>query len=189
MVLKRKRSASELLSSPSSVSSFNSPPHGAAIRNPFATMDMTPIHLHSRTLKRFRDSRPSENEVHRKFYSWSPTRPFLNNHSHVLVERTLNMLYSAQHQPEQHDDTLLSLEEPRQTAQPEANQQSLHRFWNISSMPTPSPASMHPVTNPSSRDSGAGNSSGNGDEMDVDSMQCTGRQGVLNWPTLGVSIC
>ncbi|KAH7001353.1 hypothetical protein EDB80DRAFT_879448 [Ilyonectria destructans] len=169
MVLKRKRSASELLSSPSSVSSFNSPPHGAAIRNPFATMDMTPIHLHSRTLKRFRDSRPSENEVH---------------------QRTLNMLYSAQHQPEQHDDTLLSPEEPRQTAQPEANQQSLHRFWNISSMPTPSTHPVgQPVTSPSSCDNGVGISSGNGDEMDVDSLQCTGRQGVLNWPTVGVSVC
>ncbi|KAF7548469.1 hypothetical protein G7Z17_g7036 [Cylindrodendrum hubeiense] len=169
MVLKRKRSASELLSSPSSVSSFNSPPHGAAIRNPFATMDMTPIHLHSRTLKRFRNSRPTENEVHK---------------------RTLNMLYSAQHQTQLDDESLPAQEEPQQTCQPEANQQSLHRFWNISSMPASSPAPTlveQPATGTSNCDeSGPGISVGNGDEMDVDSMPCANRQGVLGWATVGV---
>ncbi|KAH7156506.1 hypothetical protein EDB81DRAFT_756958 [Dactylonectria macrodidyma] len=157
MVLKRKRSSSEL-SSPSSVSSFNSPPHGAAIRNPFATMDMTPIHLHSRTLKRFRNSRPSEHEVHLTHTS--------------SAERTLNMLYSAQQLPEQHEDILAVPEQPQETIQPEANQQSLHRFWNISSAPVS--AISHPVAQPTPSCDGcdAGPSSGNGDEMDVDNLQC-----------------
>ncbi|KAH7155711.1 hypothetical protein B0J13DRAFT_655358 [Dactylonectria estremocensis] len=157
MVLKRKRSSSEL-SSPSSVSSFNSPPHGAAIRNPFATMDMTPIHLHSRTLKRFRNSRPSEEEVHLTHTS--------------SAERTLNMLYSAQQQSAQHDDVLPILEQPQETTHPEANQQSLHRFWNISSAPVSTIS--YPVTQPASScdGCGSGNSTRNADEMDVDGLQC-----------------
>lgn len=74
MAHKRKRSVSELCSSPSSVSSFDSPPRATnGLTNPFAAMAAAPIHLHSRTLKRFRNSRPSEDQVHRKltvsFYS------------------------------------------------------------------------------------------------------------------------
>jgi hypothetical protein len=79
MVLKRKRSASELCSSPSASStcssafSFSSPPTATTqapifwdssnvSRNLFAA----PSHLNSRTMKRFRDGRPSEELVHRK---------------------------------------------------------------------------------------------------------------------------
>jgi hypothetical protein len=71
MVLKRKRSVTELSSassSPLSRSSFNSPHSVSGIINPFATIDLSPIHIHSRTLKRFRNSRPSEHEVHGTFF-------------------------------------------------------------------------------------------------------------------------
>lgn len=68
MAHKRKRSVSELCPSPSSVSSLDSPPRpGNALINPFAIMAAAPIHLHSRTMKRFRDSRPSAETIHRKF--------------------------------------------------------------------------------------------------------------------------
>ncbi|KAK7431221.1 hypothetical protein QQZ08_002261 [Neonectria magnoliae] len=206
MVLKRKRSVSEVFSSPSSsVSSFNSPPHNtAAFNNPFASIDMTPIHLHSRTLKRFRNSRPSEDEVH---------------------QRTLNMLYSAQHLS-QDLDTMPAPEQQRETAQPETKQQSLHRFWNISSVPASSVSNQsveQPTMAPSTCDDcGAGIAGGNGDEMNVDGcgaedhscgacgkhvcfscsvsnlgeqrrcLHCAGRKvwvGGLGWTTTGVSVC
>lgn len=61
MALKRKRSASEL-SSPLSTTSTIS----ASSPVPFPLMANAP-HLPSRTLKRARDSRPSDDEVHRKF--------------------------------------------------------------------------------------------------------------------------
>lgn len=81
MVLKRKRSTSELCSSPSASStcssafSFNSPPTSTTqapifwdssnvSRNLFAA----PAHLNSRTMKRFRDGRPSEEMVHRELF-------------------------------------------------------------------------------------------------------------------------
>ncbi|KAF4124944.1 hypothetical protein GMORB2_3783 [Geosmithia morbida] len=106
-ILKRKRSSSELSSSPSSTSS--SPP-----RNDFMTME-TPVHLHSRTLKRFRDSRPSEKLIH---------------------HRTLGMLYSAQRQAAPtpipapiHETQTPSLQ------QQQPQRQNLHSFWNISSAP------------------------------------------------------
>lgn len=72
MVLKRKRSSSEL--STSTVSTFGSSPIRA---DSFMEMDITPIfpsasfgashasHQSGRTMKRFRNSRPSEEEVHR----------------------------------------------------------------------------------------------------------------------------
>ena len=77
MALKRKRSSCELGSSPSASSttsssfSFSSPPHATAM--PAISWDNPPrvsfppsSHLHSRTMKRFRDNRPSEEEVHRE---------------------------------------------------------------------------------------------------------------------------
>ena len=68
---KRKRSVSELCASPSSVSSFDSPPRvNSSITNPFTIMASAPIHLHSRTMKRFRDNRPSAEMIHREFLSY-----------------------------------------------------------------------------------------------------------------------
>lgn len=67
MTLKRKRSEPELCSSPSSCSSiFSSPPSNSAIDvNPQAFYNMPAAHLNSRTMKRFRNNRPSEEIVHR----------------------------------------------------------------------------------------------------------------------------
>ncbi|KAH6900497.1 hypothetical protein B0T10DRAFT_555034 [Thelonectria olida] len=204
MVLKRKRSVTEMSSassSPSSGSSFNSPHSVSGIINPFATIDLSPIHIHSRTLKRFRNSRPSEQEVH---------------------QRTLNMLYSAQHQ--QHMEVMTAPEQhqpAQQPIRPDTNQQSLHRFWNISSTPSTSQSVIsHPTTPSSCADCGAGFTDGSGDQMmDTDSLahacgacgkhvcfscsvsnlgeqrrclQCAGRKvrvAGVGWTTPGVPIC
>ncbi|KAM0551779.1 hypothetical protein ACHAPJ_008348 [Fusarium lateritium] len=156
MAHKRKRSVSELCSSPSSVSSFDSPPRvGNSITNPFAAMAAAPIHLHSRTMKRFRNSRPSEKMVH---------------------QRTLNMLYSAQNQ---HQHTELSSEQeqaPSQTTQPASHQQSLHRFWNISSAPSASSSNLNQTELAPSNcdDCGAGLNGSGEDGMDVDGFENEG---------------
>jgi len=74
MLIKRKRSDSELSFNPS----FSSPSRPGTSAFDFGAMGpdnvralssrpSTPSHLHSRTMKRFRDNRPSEAEVHRKF--------------------------------------------------------------------------------------------------------------------------
>lgn len=83
MTLKRKRSSSELSSS---TSQFGSSP----IRpESFMDMDVTPVYptlsffasrstaheqTSGRTMKRFRDNRPSEDEVHRTFVAIPPGR-------------------------------------------------------------------------------------------------------------------
>ncbi|TDZ14328.1 hypothetical protein Cob_v012838 [Colletotrichum orbiculare MAFF 240422] len=137
MVLKRKRSDSELLPvfnsparSDSSVESFDVPiSPSLAFPRAFAT----PAHLSSRTMKRFRDNRPSEDEIH---------------------QRTLKMLYSAQH----HNETLVHDSSPSPAPAPTARstQKSLHSFWNIkSAAPTPSRTSSPPV-----------------DQMMMDSVSC-----------------
>ena len=78
MVLKRKRSASELCSSPSASStcsstfSFSSPKNAFSApifwdnSNVSRNLFNAPAHLNSRTMKRFRDGRPSEELVHRE---------------------------------------------------------------------------------------------------------------------------
>lgn len=183
MVLKRKRSASELCSSPSSTSSsstfsFSSPPHNT--NNPFAfTMDPSPLalpaHLPSRTLKRFRDSRPADEEVHRKFYEWRAHHrrraSKTESSCHVPVERTLNLLYSAQQQhhglPEMMPEHDQMAPEP---AAPTSNQQSLHRFWNINSAPSssgPLPGLDRQITAAAGCDD-CGAVLGGGDEMELD---------------------
>lgn len=70
MTLKRKRSSSELPSSPLSfASAFSSPPSDAASRIDYTPRMglINPCHLHSRTLKRLRDNRPSQEEIHREY--------------------------------------------------------------------------------------------------------------------------
>ncbi|KAI1137199.1 hypothetical protein F5Y05DRAFT_81133 [Hypoxylon sp. FL0543] len=130
MVLKRKRSESEL--SLSSSSAFSSPPRP----DPFSAMDLdtspvrrtsrgsTPAHLPSRTMKRFRDSRPSDEEIH---------------------QRTLNMLYTAQRQHAAHQEHFqmagLTIQpHPQPQARPQnapahslGAQASLHSFWKLPS--------------------------------------------------------
>ncbi|KAF7561779.1 hypothetical protein G7046_g2391 [Stylonectria norvegica] len=170
VLLKRKRSVSELTTSPSSsVSSFDSPPRGST-----RTIDCTPIHLHSRTLKRFRNSRPSDHEVHRKFYH-APTITRVLTHS-VSLERTLNILYSAQ---QDHAPALSTFEHRQHMAQAAevastaTQQQSLHRFWNINSTPASmesSPNLEQQSSTPTNCDDCGTNFGGGGDSsIEVDS--------------------
>ncbi|KAF5002872.1 hypothetical protein FGRMN_33 [Fusarium graminum] len=149
MAHKRKRSVSELCASPSSVSSFDSPPRaGNTLTNPFTIMAAAPIHLHSRTMKRFRDSRPSPQTIH---------------------QRTLNMLYSAQNQHQATEFPFEHAQTPPQTTQPESNQQSLHRFWNISSAPSASNTKLAQTEIAPSNcdDCGAGLNGDDGMDLDV----------------------
>lgn len=77
MFLKRKRSESELSPGGSPARADAAMDHNAMLTSP-TTMtpqrhSASPSHLHSRTMKRFRDSRPSEDEVYRKSPSADPT--------------------------------------------------------------------------------------------------------------------
>ncbi|XP_044719737.1 ORF21 protein [Hirsutella rhossiliensis] len=201
-MLKRKRSASELASSPDHNQIINVPPH--------ASYNAPAPHLPSRTLKRFRDGRPSDDQVH---------------------QHTLGLLYSAQRR-HQHDPS--PAPQPSLTPDPSStlrDQQTLHRFWTIHSAPTSagsSPASDRPlpVEAPSScQDCGAGlREEGGGDFMDLDDfpfhgantacracgkhvcfscsvsnlgedkrcLQCAGKRvwiGGIGWANNGVSVC
>lgn len=139
MVLKRKRSSSELCSSPSCGSSTSSSPPGQNGFN-FSMMgaSTTPSHQSGRTMKRLRNNRPTEASVHRESFAG-----YLRDiqRSHADAERTLGLLYSAQQRPsyvqDMMDDT--PMEAPAVNNAP-APQQSLHRFWNINSKPVSSPA-------------------------------------------------
>lgn len=165
-LLKRKRSASELCS-PGAANSM---------------MDASvPANLHSRTLKRYRDNRPSDDEVHRKFYEWRAHHHLSipNSSSCAPAEHTLGLLYSAQQRPQQFPQEAPSAAAPPPLEQPVVAstniQQSLHRFWTIGS--EPSSASSSPgIENPPALlptncdDCGAALAGGNdGDEMEVDS--------------------
>ncbi|KAB5578119.1 hypothetical protein GE09DRAFT_540897 [Coniochaeta sp. 2T2.1] len=135
-ILKRKRSESEF--SLSSNSTFSSPPRPGSSNFNFGGMDSAPIrygvapsHLPSRTLKRLRDNRLSEEQIH---------------------QNTLNLLYSAQQQqhhhhnpaaqssqhPEQHLSSSSTIPSQPQPPSSSSNQRSLHAYFNI---PTPSPSS------------------------------------------------
>ncbi|KAM3566817.1 hypothetical protein ARSEF4850_000235 [Beauveria asiatica] len=135
MTLKRKRSSSELASSPLSFNlTFSSPPSQVPSMVDFTPRMglINPFHLNSRTLKRFRDNRPSQAEIH---------------------QHTLQLLYTAQQQQQQHQDApspCPEAEAPPELEQPQQrqdrNQQSLHRFWNIKSRPTAAPdTAMDPM--------------------------------------------
>ncbi|PHH82631.1 hypothetical protein CDD82_5357 [Ophiocordyceps australis] len=114
MALKRKCSDLGLGSSPGEESGLSI---GGASRDAI-------LQLPGRTKKRFRNSRPSEQQVH---------------------EHTLALLYSAQRQPLDNSSTA----EPQQES-PAADsaQQTLHRFWSIRSAPSPAPlaVSVGPTT-------------------------------------------
>ncbi|KAM0255114.1 hypothetical protein ACHAQJ_006118 [Trichoderma viride] len=193
-LLKRKRSAAELCSPPSADDSM---------------MDASvPANLHSRTLKRYRDNRPSDDEVH---------------------QHTLGLLYSAQQRPpqQQFQAPIVAPLEPVPSSDESPNsQQSLHRFWSIGSEPSSgssSPGIANPAAPPTScEDCGSALAGGNDDEMDVDSraaedtacgacgkhvcfscsvsnlgeqkrcLQCAGRRvwiGGIGWTNAGVSVC
>ncbi|KAI1262843.1 hypothetical protein F5Y18DRAFT_396436 [Xylariaceae sp. FL1019] len=138
MQLKRKRSDSEMSSSTTSTS--NSPPRPALFSPPTPDMRsstdgfsfggssaLSPLsryndHMSGRTMKRMRDNRPSEHEVH---------------------QRTLNKLFAAQRHPtdtcmsntHQYNEPTQAQPQPRSHAQSTSHQTSLHSFWNIHSQP------------------------------------------------------
>lgn len=141
-LLKRKRSAAELC-----------PPNSMMDASP-------PAALHSRTLKRYRDNRPSDDEVH---------------------QHTLGLLYSAQQRPQQFPQESPNAAAPEQpvvassSSSSSNNQQSLHRFWPIGSEPSSASSSpgiaTPPVLLPTECDdcgSALIADGGHGDEMDVD---------------------
>ena len=115
----------------------------------------TPSHLHSRTLKRFRDNRPSEAEIHRK--RCPPCLPFQLANI-ICIERTLSILFSAQQQQRnsssgaqsQSDTTLAESPRPQAQIRREAHQRSLHSFWGLtvstSSAATPMTVPAPPPT-------------------------------------------
>ncbi|KAK4108360.1 hypothetical protein N656DRAFT_792657 [Canariomyces notabilis] len=149
MVTKRKRSDSEIsfassaFSSPSRTdgNSFNFNAMSAmdtARRGFFSPRLSTPSHLPSRTMKRFRDNRPSETEVY---------------------QHTLGLLYSAQqHQqqpphtpPRAVNNTASSFIQPHTHAASQHNgarsqQRSLHSFWNLPRPPATSSAASSPAS-------------------------------------------
>ncbi|KAL2134310.1 hypothetical protein VTI74DRAFT_507 [Chaetomium olivicolor] len=142
MVLKRKRSESELslgsvFSSSQRIGNdrFNFDAMAAmdtARRGFFAPRMTTPSHLPSRTMKRFRDNRPSESEV---------------------FQHTMDVLYSAQRR---HHDAPSQSPEIAQSRVPvqlhaqnlhRSHQRSLHSFWNL---PGPSASASSLVSSPAS---------------------------------------
>ncbi|GKT92064.1 LOW QUALITY PROTEIN: ORF21 protein [Colletotrichum tofieldiae] len=152
MAFKRKRSEAELFTSfnsparsESSIESFESPVSPSPM---YPRAYVTPSHLPSRTRKRFRDNRPSENQVHLPPIASST---FVNENECLqttsVTERTLNMLYSAQQQSQHiinqtHDANL----EPSPAPAARNTQKSLHSFWNIkSAAPSLSPSSAPSV--------------------------------------------
>ncbi|KAK1636282.1 hypothetical protein BDP81DRAFT_320422 [Colletotrichum phormii] len=160
MALKRKRSASEVVAlfpsparSESSIESFESPISPSFI---YPRAHATPSHLSSRTMKRFRDNRPSEDQIH---------------------QRTLNMLYSAQQHKQHPADTDHETNQSEPSPAPAARntQKSLHSFWNIKSAEPSSSASVPSVdqavlysTSCDDCGAGLGASHGAADEMDID---------------------
>ncbi|KAK4124239.1 hypothetical protein N657DRAFT_571791 [Parathielavia appendiculata] len=206
MLLKRKRSESELGSVFSSTQRmdngcFNFDVMSAmntARRGFFAPRYSTPSHLHSRTKKRFRDSRPSEDEVY---------------------QHTLDVLYSAQRrphelhpapaQPPQTANTGIPSRPYRQSHHDgsQLQQRSLHSFWNLpgggpatssTGSPASSPASCLspllacPLSIPTHcEDCGAG-LGGDGDDdtmMDIDGYGGSGLEDQPCCVACGKAVC
>jgi len=187
MVLKRKRSDSEISSSSSLLSSPLSSSM-MVIDNFHPNQISTPSLFSSRTRKRHRDNRPSESDVHRMH----PT--FLSAQSSTLIpstEHTLSLLFSAQQNPQsQHSSPPIFQSQPPVEFLPSSihtsQQSSLHSFWRIpssgrqsspssnssSSTNTPNIAPVmdtFQATNCEDCDA-ALNPADNGDAMDVDMM-------------------
>ncbi|KAI1463224.1 uncharacterized protein F4812DRAFT_447540 [Daldinia caldariorum] len=138
MQLKRKRSESELSSSSSAFGSPSRPEQLSMMEmdsianvSPIrqTSRSSTPSHLHSRTMKRFRNSRPSDEEIH---------------------ERTLNMLYTAQKQHFSHQQThpfasLPTHRQPHPAQMPsQGAQASLHDLWKLPHVAPTSNTSVPP---------------------------------------------
>ena len=156
MLLKRKRSESEFSFS----SAFSSPSRPEGNGFDFGSMPtektnqtsvrrfMTPEHLPLRTMKRFRDNRPSEAQVHRELTSRPPCALAATD-TGVSAEHTLDLLYSAQQptSPNNHPyppqlrgfGGLSLIPEPAESSQT-VGQRSLHNFWTLPGTPPASPA-------------------------------------------------
>lgn len=106
----------------------------------------TPSHLPSRTFKRLRNGRPSEEEVHREYTLIpSPARIYKGLTTWGLADSTLKMLYQAQVQPQQQrpyhifsppacasaDSMPTMPPAPSPQPSPVQNQPSLHSFWKL----------------------------------------------------------
>ncbi len=202
MVLKRKRSDCELgsvFSSEQQMDSgcfnFNSmSAMDTARRGFFAPRVSTPSHLPSRTMKRFRDNRPSEEQVYRKC-SQAHSRPLTPSPlTRFPLEHTLDVLYSAQrrpHEPQHVQPAQVSRADAPTQADAQSHyscqqQRSLHSFWNLppgpassasslalspapSSASSPSPAVAPQSVATNCEDCGVGLGDGDGDVMmDVD---------------------
>ncbi|KAK4180998.1 hypothetical protein QBC36DRAFT_319135 [Triangularia setosa] len=140
MVVKRKRSDSQLnsfssaLASPPRASSFNFDAVCAmdtARRGFFSPRLPTSSHMPGRTMKRFRDNRPSEEIIH---------------------QHTLNLLFSAQqqqyHQHQSPPPPQVQVTEPTPTpvssqGHPDQHQRSLHSFWKLPTRAAAAPSSSH----------------------------------------------
>jgi hypothetical protein len=148
MVLKRKRSDSEISTSSSILSSPLSSSNYMNIDNFHSQKQIaTPSLFSSRTRKRHRDNRPSESDVHRM-----PSSSLLSAQSLTApsTEHTLSLLFSAQQQypqfqfqspspfPSQsHSHPIASIPSSNEPTQ----QSSLHSFWAIPSARHGSPSS------------------------------------------------
>jgi hypothetical protein len=134
MVLKRKRSDSEI--SVSSGSFLSSPPPQNAMEtsslppsiSPFLR-EINPPHLSSRTRKRFRDNRPSEAKIHGKPSATDDSSDFLAD---FVTEHTLSMLYSAQNNQQPSHAPPPIAHAPLLTTNA-VQQTSLHSFWSLPS--------------------------------------------------------
>lgn len=146
MVLKRKRSDSEISTSSSLLSSPLSASNYMSIDSfPTNQQIQTPSLFSSRTRKRHRDNRPSENDVHRM-----QSFPHASAYDLTLfTEHTLSLLFSAQKtQPASQFASPPAAFQPQypmpsvpsSTAQ--SQQSSLHAFWALPSARQSSPSSI-----------------------------------------------
>jgi len=190
---KRKRSDSQAsLSSGSTVAASPSRAGGAGAfdfmeteqqhhyqHNPFAphAHASTPAHLPSRTLKRFRDNRPSDAEVHQHTLHllYSARDPHHRQQPAAAVQPSP---HPAQNQSRPHASAPVAALPP---SRPDARQQpSLHSFWNLPGCAATSAAPSPPVPRESSccEDCGAalaGDGSGDDAMMDVDDCGIAGQ--------------
>lgn len=93
MLGKRQRADSELSNTTLGGSIFSTPTRSSAQYKTQFTHDITPPHLTSRTRKRIRDNRPTEEAIHRTHLSFPfITLPYLSPHIHFFRRRELTII-------------------------------------------------------------------------------------------------
>ena len=154
VVLKRKRSDSEI----STTSSLLSSP----LSNSFMTIDSfqsqqqiaTPSLFASRTRKRHRDNRPSEADVHREPVPALPSAELMS--LTPTSEHTLSLLFSAQNnshpQPQSQNFEQAPIASIPMSIEPERHQSSLHSFFTIPPARHSSPSSLYSSSSSSPAD-------------------------------------